>query len=38
MQGLIVPTDKINSKEIIPTGEGDLDKNELFFAWFRGAN
>ena len=38
MHGLIVPTDKINSKEIVPTGEGQLDKNELFFAWLSGAN
>ena len=38
MQGSIMPTNKINTKEIIRTGEGQLDKNELFFAWFRGAN
>ena len=29
MQGFMVPTNKINTKEIIRTGEGQLDKNEI---------
>ena len=30
MQGFMVPTiNKINTKEIITTGEGQLDKNEI---------